>query len=151
MARFLIRGVVPLARVTVAATFLLAVGMTSARADDPTRPPSVSAAGEVTVEDSGPQLQSVFLPQGGTKTARPAALISGQRVEVGQRFGEWRLLAVTESTATLAGPAGRQVLSLTPGVAKSPRSSASAKAPHHRSTGRPAPASALPSTGTRQP
>ena len=150
MARFLMWGGIPLARATAAlAVALVGSGALPAWADDPTRPPNVDAAGEVAPETAGLQLQSVFLPRAGAKKFRPAALINGQRVEVGQRWGEWRLLAVTEASATLAGPEGRQTLTLTPGVAKSPRGMAPAVAPHHRTAGRLAPAADPLSTGIR--
>lgn len=133
------------ARMAVFAVSALVTMQSSAWADDPTRPPDAAAVGVDQEGYSGPVLHSVFLPAHGGGKTRPAALINGQRIEVGQRLGEWRLVSVNESSATLVGPEGRQVLHLTPGVDKTRPASAISR----RSSGRPAPVSALPSTGNR--
>lgn len=151
MARLLTRPS-PASAVAAAFAFVAAFVAMPAWADDPTRPPSVDLAGDAApVETTGPQLQSVFLPASGSAKARAAALINGQRFEVGQHVGNARLVAVNESSATLVGPEGRQTLYLTPGVAKtraapvSERRSASQAG--HASRHKPAPA--LSSTGNR--
>ncbi len=150
MARLLTRPLPPSAMAAAFALIAAFAGM-PARADDPTRPPSVDLAGDAAPAETGPQLQSVFLPAPGSAKTRAAALINGQRFEVGQHVGNARLVAVNESSVTLAGPEGRQTLYLTPGVAKtraapvSERRSASQAG--HASRHKPAPA--LPSTGNR--
>ncbi len=82
---------------------------------DPTRPPqeaSVEAPG-MPVVMAGPVLQSVLIRPG-----RRAAVISGQLVAEGERFGDSKLIKVSEGEVILAGPEGRQTLKLFPGVTK---------------------------------
>ncbi len=43
---------------------------------------------------------------------RPSAVISGKTMFLGDRIGEWRLMAIGANTAKLTGPAGTNVLSL---------------------------------------
>ena len=108
-------------------TLLLAVGMlvglvhaesaNLSALPDPTRPPAAfyepaNDAGEVT----GPVLQSVVIPVKG----RPVAVISGQQVTLGGRYGESRLIRLSESEAVLQGPAGVERLPLTAAVTKTP-------------------------------
>lgn len=107
-------------------TFLLATGMlvgpvhaesSLSALPDPTRPPAAfyepaNDAGEVT----GPVLQSVVIPVKG----RPVAVISGQQVTLGGRYGESRLIRLSESEAVLQGPAGALRLPLTSGITKTP-------------------------------
>lgn len=83
---------------------------------DPTRPPVgvVMDSASASAEATGPVLQSVLIP----KKGRPVAVISGQQVRVGERFGESRLVRVNEREAVLDGPAGVEHLLLTPGVEK---------------------------------
>ncbi|MEO8410964.1 MAG: hypothetical protein ABI478_10365, partial [Propionivibrio sp.] len=69
-------------------------------------------AGEVT----GPVLQSVVIPVKG----RPVAVISGQQVMLGGRYGESRLIRLSESEAVLQGPAGVEHLPLTAAATKTP-------------------------------
>jgi MSHA biogenesis protein MshK len=65
---------------------------------------------------TGPVLQSVMLRKG----QKSAAMISGKMVEVGQEIGSARLIRVTETTVTLVGPTGKEILELNPGVEKKP-------------------------------
>lgn len=80
---------------------------------DPTKPPAeisaAPAAQAAASSDSG--LQSVII-----SPARNAAIINGQTVEVGAKYGDARLVEVNESGVVLEGPQGRQVLTLFPGV-----------------------------------
>lgn len=82
---------------------------------DPTRPPAEagleSPGGPVVA--SGPVLQSIMIRPG-----RRTAVISGQQLAEGERFGDARLIKVSESEVILAGPDGRQTLKLFPGVDK---------------------------------
>ncbi len=83
---------------------------------DPTRPPQrmPGAAATESSANIGPVLQSIRIPEKG-----PAqALIGGQVVKVGERYGEYRLVALNEREAILEGPAGKTVLPLTPGIEK---------------------------------
>jgi MSHA biogenesis protein MshK len=81
---------------------------------DPTRIPvevsGPTAAGEeAAAPDSG--LQSVLIAPG-----RRAAIINGQTVEQGGKYGDSRLIKVNEGSVVLRGPQGKQVLMLFPGV-----------------------------------
>ncbi len=81
---------------------------------DPTRPPGVlsapAAEGAVT---AGPVLQSVMLSQG-----RKVAVISGEMVALGGRYGSARLVKLSESEAVLKDGAETTVLKLYPLVEK---------------------------------
>jgi MSHA biogenesis protein MshK len=83
---------------------------------DPTRPP-VSAEpmreGPLSGTDSGPVLQSVILSQG-----RMMAIISGQTVKLGEKFGDARLIKISESEAVLRTDSSSQTLKLFPGIEK---------------------------------
>lgn len=81
---------------------------------DPTRPPGALAvtAGDGMVS-SGPVLQSVKLSQG-----RKVAMISGEMVALGGRYGSARLVRLTESEAVLKDGAETTVLKLFPLVEK---------------------------------
>ena len=47
---------------------------------------------------------------------RRAAIINGQTVEQGGKYGDARLVQVNEDSVVLHGPQGKQVLMLFPGV-----------------------------------
>jgi hypothetical protein len=82
--------------------------------DDPTRPPaniSAPVAAESEVESQPAGLQSVLI-----SPTRRAAIIAGQTVELGGKYGAAKLIEVNESGVVLRGPHGRQVLSLFPDV-----------------------------------
>ncbi len=83
---------------------------------DPTRPATAVVAGldSAAEASSAPVLQSVLLPQKG----KPVAIISGQRVSLGEMFGERRLVRLNEREAVLEGPLGGERLPLTPGIEK---------------------------------
>lgn len=105
-------------RLTRALSALLVLALPfAARAQiaDPTRPPAgvLDAAGEAGAA-AGPVLQSVLIPKNG----RPLAVIDGQQVRLGERYGESRLVKLTEREAVLDGPAGIERLRLTPDVEK---------------------------------
>ena len=83
---------------------------------DPTRPPSASAAaGAPQAALPGPQLQSVLLSPG-----RKLAVISGEMVALGGKYGDATLVRLTESEAVLKAGGELQVLKLYPGVDKKP-------------------------------
>jgi MSHA biogenesis protein MshK len=82
---------------------------------DPTRPPaSIAAPAPGETEVAGPLLQSVKIP----KRGEPVALIGGRQVRLGERYGDRRLIALSEREAVLQGPAGVERLTLTPGIEK---------------------------------
>ncbi|MBX9904535.1 MAG: MSHA biogenesis protein MshK [Burkholderiales bacterium] len=81
---------------------------------DPTRPPGgmAAAAGDELVS-AGPVLQSVMLSPG-----RKVAMISGEIVVLGGRYGSARLVKLTESEAVLKNGPETTVLRLFPLVEK---------------------------------
>ena len=81
---------------------------------DPTRPPGSLADPSLTAEATGPVLQSVLMP----KKGKPVAVIGGQQVRLGEKYGESRLVRLSEREAVLDGPSGIERLSLTPGIEK---------------------------------
>lgn len=85
---------------------------------DPTRPPAVlTAPAPGTPEESGPVLQSVRL-----SPSRKTALISGQQVPLGGRFGDAVLIRLSEGEAVLRKGDTLQTLKLFPDVDKRPHS-----------------------------
>ena len=100
---------------------------------DPTRPPTgfvdelPAIGGVAPVTDNatarsavaqadlpGSGLQSVLIPRHG----KPVAIIDGKYVPLGERHGEWELVAVAESEVVLAKGKERKVLRLTPAAEK---------------------------------
>jgi MSHA biogenesis protein MshK len=77
---------------------------------DPTRPPqAVESPGDA----PGSGLQSVLISE-----TRKAAVIGGQLVELGQKYGDATLVRVTEGEVTLAKGREMRVLHLFPGIDK---------------------------------
>lgn len=88
---------------------------------DPTRPPAgLQAAGAASAPavTEALVLQSVLLNAG----RKPAAVISGQIVQLGDLVGELRLASITEHGVQLRGPQGATTLTLNPDVQKQARS-----------------------------
>lgn len=81
---------------------------------DPTRPanlePSAMDGGQ---SYSGPQLQSILIAPG-----RKAAVIDGQSIKLGDKFGDARLVRVTDSEVALQRGNDMQILKLFPGAEK---------------------------------
>jgi MSHA biogenesis protein MshK len=79
---------------------------------DPTRPPAALSGPEIT-EDAvrGPVLQSIMI---GPHSRW--AVISGQRVELGGRYGDARVAAISENEVILRSNSGTDVLRLYPDV-----------------------------------
>ncbi len=81
---------------------------------DPTRPPRAVPA-EATPEQPGaPVLQSVIITP-----ERRAAIINGERVELGGVYGDARVSRITETEVVLRSAARTEVLKLYPNVDKS--------------------------------
>jgi len=94
-------------------------------AQDPTKPPAAYLAGATlgaVAVASAPlsRLTSVMLPKHG---GRASAVIDGQVLRIGDKLGESQLRSVTESTAILEGPQGRETLYLIPDINKTPAAS----------------------------
>lgn len=86
---------------------------------DPTRPPDVySGAGESLEIAASPvvELQTIIL-----SSTRKVAVISGQAVALGGKFGDARLIKLTPSEAVLRSENGLMVLKLLPEVEKKMR------------------------------
>lgn len=86
---------------------------------DPMRPPAAYSSDPQDAEgdDRGPLpavLQSVIVPSKG----KPVAIIGGLQVRLGDKFGESRLVRLSEQGAVLVGPNGTEHLPLTPMVEK---------------------------------
>lgn len=82
---------------------------------DPTRPPaSLGLVQEgISAAASGPVLQSVLISPG-----RRVAIISGKTVSIGEKFGEARVVKITESEVLLRNGTDLQTLKLFPGIEK---------------------------------
>ena len=98
---------------------LLLTSMSAAFAEsfvDPTRPPAslgIVEPGTASSKAPGPVLQSVLISKG-----RKVAVISGQTVRLGEKFGEARLVSITESEVVLKSGKDVQTLKLFPDVEK---------------------------------
>ncbi len=96
---------------------LLAPGTVLAQVlNDPTRPPSGYAVGEAEIAGDavgGLVLQSVMI-----SPTRRAAIISGELVMLGAKYGDAVLVKLTENEAVLKSGGETQVLKLYPGVEK---------------------------------
>ena len=96
---------------------LLACWIPAAHAEtlpDPTRPPAEVSAPLTPaqgVSTGGSALQSIII-----SPLRRAAMINGQMVELGAKYGDSRLVEVNETGVVLEGPQGTQALPLYPGV-----------------------------------
>lgn len=83
---------------------------------DPTRPPAVTESASqsgVAAPVAGPELQSILI-----SPTRKVAIISGQSVMLGEKFGEARVVKITENEVVLRNGQDVQVLKLFPGVQK---------------------------------
>ena len=104
----------------------MCAGTVLAQVQDPTRPPVLpetpgGPGGEAAAADSG--AQTVILRRAG----KPAAVVNGQYVAVGDRLGDRKVLRITEDEVVLGGPGGREVIKRTPGVEKKPAGKTPAK------------------------
>jgi MSHA biogenesis protein MshK len=82
---------------------------------DPTRPPASLGLAQdgISAAASGPMLQSVLISPG-----RMVAIISGKTVRIGEKFGEARVVKITESEVQLRNGTDLQTLKLFPGIEK---------------------------------
>lgn len=80
---------------------------------DPTRPPGGGDGMQAEIGSSGPVLQSVML-----SPSRKVAVISGEMVTLGGKYGTARLVKLTESEAVLKNGQEITVLRLHPRVDK---------------------------------
>ncbi len=103
-------------RLALAALMALASFCAGAQAlNDPMRPPTFAGAEAAPEEGTPgkPRLQSVLI-----SAERKLAVINGQTVPLGARFGNATLVAVTETSAVLKRGAERETLKLFPDTEK---------------------------------
>lgn len=90
--------------------------MATAGLQDPTRPSNSWGAGSAApAVSSGPVLQSVLIASG-----RRVAVISGQTVQVGDKVGDARIVAINESEVVLREGGKLQTMKVFPGIEKRP-------------------------------
>lgn len=97
----------------------IGAGFVHAQMPDPTRPGGSQMTPESGSSASAPLesgVQTVILRRGGKSTA----VINGQHVVVGGKFGDKRVLRITESEIVLKGESGREVIKVTPSIEKTP-------------------------------
>jgi hypothetical protein len=114
MAASLSQPHIPLYIAPLIAVLLCSVPVRAQTLSDPTRPPGAGPAAEV---DEGqaraPVLQSVIITSKGR-----AAIINGQRVELGGVYGDARVLKISETEVLLRSAGGTEVLKMYPNVDK---------------------------------
>ena len=102
--------------------------------NDPTRPPAGSYSSDAgDGAAGGPVLQSVMI----TPTER-SALIGGERVKLGGKYGDARVTKITESEVVLRSASGTEILRMYPDVsikAVEPAPSAGKKKPARKKRG----------------
>ena len=98
--------------------------------NDPTRPPDGFAAGDPGAAGDaggGLVLQSVMI-----SPSRKAAIINGEMVRLGEKYGDAVLIKVTENEVVLKSGNATQVLKMYPGVENKIIAPASTKRPPRR-------------------
>ena len=80
---------------------------------DPTRPPVSISAPRSPEAARRPVLQSVLITP-----LRRSAIIDGERVDLGGRFGGAEVIQITETEVVLRSPGGAEVLKMYPEVEK---------------------------------
>ena len=80
--------------------------------NDPTRPPAgIYLTEGATGATSGPRLQSVMITPG-----ERSAIIDGERVRLGGKYGDARVIRITESEVVLRSSGGTETLKMYPEV-----------------------------------
>jgi hypothetical protein len=111
---------------------LIGAGPVQAQVPDPTRPAGAQMTPEAGSGTSAPVesgVQTVILRPGG----KSAAVINGQYVVVGGKFGDKRVQRITETEIVLKGESGLEVIKVMPSIEKTPARTTTAKA--QRTTG----------------
>ena len=110
---------------------LLGATVAQAQLRDPTRPPEQWMPGGDAEPTGGPVLQSVLL-----SPKRKIAVISGQALALGERYGDATLVRLTESEAVLRydskSGSESQTLKLFPSIGKRPASDSRNRHPDNR-------------------
>lgn len=107
------RNSAPAAAALCAALALMPALATAQAMNDPTRPATGYTEAEAGIAAGGPVLQSVMI----TPTFQ-SAIISGEVVQLGGKFGSARLVKISESEVVLKDGGETQILKLYPGVEK---------------------------------
>ena len=96
-----------------AALLLLRLDANAQILNDPTRPPAALNAPDAVdgAAARGPMLQSVKI----SRTER-SAIISGEMVKLGAKYGEARVVRITENEVVLRSANGTEILRMYPGV-----------------------------------
>ncbi len=96
----------------LACALCLPAAVHSEELPDPTRPPVSVSAAAIQDEPAKPTgLQSVLISKN-----RKAAIIDGETVELGGKYGDYKLTEVSNAGVVLRGAQGKRVLTLFPGV-----------------------------------
>jgi MSHA biogenesis protein MshK len=107
----------PMMRMVIGACLLLAVCSVRAQlVPDPTRPPDAlnpALASAGSAQHAGPVLQSVLVSNG-----RKVAIVDGREVRLNDRFGDARVVKITETEVVLRSGRHVQTLKLFPDVEK---------------------------------
>jgi MSHA biogenesis protein MshK len=83
---------------------------------DPTRPPAAfDRTQDVAASRAAPVLQSVLIGSG-----RSEAIINGQTVKLGEKFGDARVIRITDTEVVLQTGKDLQTLRLFPSIEKRP-------------------------------
>jgi MSHA biogenesis protein MshK len=111
------------------ATFLLGMSAAwlahAAPFADPTRPPNaVRDDGALAATPVGPRLESVLIAPD-----RRIAVISGQQVRLGGKYGEGQVVRITESEVVIRNAEAMETLKLFPEAEKRPRARREKRAP----------------------
>lgn len=107
----------PVFAVGVLAMLLLAVSAWAEGLSDPTRPPAAVMAPTDAVVAEPPKsagLQSVIISK-----SRSAAIIDGQTIELGGKYGDVKLIEVSDTGVILQGARGKRIMKLFPDVSMS--------------------------------
>ena len=95
--------------------FALAAASAAAAMKDPTQPPASLTEAPAEGLRARPVLQSVIIAKGSR-----AAIIDGERVEIGGRFRDATVVRITEDEVVLRQDGVMQVLKMYPDVEKKP-------------------------------
>jgi MSHA biogenesis protein MshK len=92
---------------------LIPSGAQGAPFNDPTRPPNTVDAGVATGPAAGPRLESVLIAPD-----RRVAVISGQQVRLGDKFGDGQVVRITASEVVIRTEDATETLKLFPEAEK---------------------------------
>jgi MSHA biogenesis protein MshK len=91
---------------------------------DPTRPPNALADEGISATTPGPRLESVLIAPD-----RRLAVISGEQVRLGGKYGEGQVVRITESEVVIRNGGTTETLRLLPEVQKRPRARSDKRSP----------------------